>query len=566
MCTRPVCGRCANGGRCGACAALRPIPAEELPDELRGSGHHVVAGSSNGVTVVLLAGGIRRELVLFRGGALETWRSYSRADQWEWRIAFEACGERPVGSISHETLDVPDGVPEGAVIKEQVVWSARLLCDGRPVRQDLPLPGRPPTDATMSQQVARLLNSPVRIPEQCDPADAPAELDLLAGRGDLPAATALSVQLVPHLQRIWLERDGIHVMTGFADEAEHRVSEFERCGVADVEFVADEVRTAETEGVRVAWMVLGPVHLLHVESDSRRTWHRLDRSGVDPTTVLLGRSLTGVRQPLAVAALTTADQITGPVVQGGRLVSRTTRLFVEDSDEPGDPRLTEALAEEMGCVRPEAFGAPVPQWASWMLPVSPRVTPRPVAVGQSVLERWAVRQGRTWLFAAGDGMARLDYDVPAGHHQGFVTAHDSGRRADTVAVDRSMHLVEELLECGYCQTMTCTRCEDPVESCIVCETKVCGRCATPAHPLPICPACSRLAPAGRRALRRRIGNSGRMLVGDDQLHSVAVLPDHPDPVVEVSCGEGTIVLPLSRAGFGYVQAPIGSPGTRRTAS
>jgi hypothetical protein len=129
-----------------------------------------------------------------------------------------------------------------------------------------------------------------------------------------------------------------------------------------------------------------------------------------------------------------------------------------------------------------------------------------------------------------------------------------------------MHLVEELIECGYCQTMTCTRCEDPVESCIVCETKVCGRCATPVHPLPICPACSRLAPAGRRALRRRIGNSGRMLVGDDQLHGVAVLPDLPDPAVEVSCGEGTVVLPLSRAGLGYVQALIGSRGTRRTAS
>ncbi|MGI9643451.1 MAG: hypothetical protein ACR2N9_11810 [Acidimicrobiia bacterium] len=531
---------------------MRPVPPSSLPDQLRAGGHAVLAGSFNGVTVALIAGGVRCESVVVEGGRVASWKSFSSLDQWEWRLAFEACGSRPVQEIELVAFDTNYDVPDGLRIKDELVWTAQLSSDGQSMRRTLPLAGCPNDRQHAMQQVALLLGHPSFSPIACDPAVVPDALEQLRDRKEPSHGRRIRVELIPHMHRVWLESNGIHRASGFANELEQRVSRFVPAGTAAIELPADEVWLSESDGVRAVWATLGPVHLLQITSDSGSVWHRLDRSGVDPRSVLLGRALTGVRHPVSVARLTTVDQIDGPHVIDGRLISRSTRVVLNDSQEAGDPELTSILAAELDCASPEAFGASTPAWASRMLPHSPEIAPRVVEVSQQVHERWIVTHGRTALFAAGDGSIQLDYLVRAGHTRGLVRAFDSGRNADTLAVDRSLHLVEELVECDYCHTSTCSNCDDRVESCIVCGVRRCGRCVPTAHPLPICVACSTLVPASRKAARRRAGKGGSLLVGEDQVHRVEIaLPEAGAATVHMLRGERAVSLPLSDTGVGY---------------
>ena len=234
----------------------------------------------------------------------------------------------------------------------------------------------------------------------------------------------------------------------------------------------------------------------------------------------------GATGPPAVRSV--EDLIDGPRVVGGRRTSRSVEILLGDAQSATAPTTAEA-------------------------------TPASVAARADlhVRERWSVRAGRTALFALDDGQVEIDYLVPAGRSKGYITAFDTGRPVDSVRVDRSMHLVEHALECEYCGTETCNRCDLPAEACVVCGVRRCGRCTRIAHPLPICGACGFLEPAGRRTTRRRVGRRGFLLVGSDEIHGVDVaIPAVGRPTVELKRADGTVTFPVSDTGEHYIRTML----------
>ncbi len=213
------------------------------------------------------------------------------------------------------------------------------------------------------------------------------------------------------------------------------------------------------------------------------------------------------------------DLVEGPRVVGGRRFSRSVDIRLSDASSGSAEPATAAAAARADL---------------------------------HVRERWSVGAGRNFLFALDEGRVEIDYLVPAGRCKGYVTAFDTGRSVDTVRVDRSMHLVEHALECNYCGTETCNRCEQPAEACVVCGIRRCGRCSRVAHPLPICGACGFLQPV-RRRIRRRVP----LLVGEDEIHRVEVaIPAAGRPMVELTRAGGAVTFPVSETGERYIRTTM----------
>lgn len=287
---------------------------------------------------------------------------------------------------------------------------------------------------------------------------------------------------------------------------------------------------AELDGLEAVVVRAGEHVALGVkgtEDDSPR-WGTLRDRPEELTRLAAGAAFSPGQGPtlLEVTELTDPEQVVGPELLGGQLLQRRSSVVLRRVEAGPGVELTEealaAFAPDLVTALPG--GEPLPLPAGLAAELLPRVDRVPgevpryqVGLGLLVEETWRL----------GGEEVPLVYELAPGEQHGRVRCQETGTPTASVLRDREGHLVAAALTCRYCQTSSCGLCQAPAWPCGVCQIIVCGYCTqTPGDRAPRCPACRDLRPASwmeRRHYSGMLAPRGRLLVGRDRLHHVAVV-------------------------------------------
>jgi len=557
-----------------------------LPAELAAGGLRVLLAEDNDVTVAVLLGRHRRELVVLRAGRLVRWETV-RADEPELlcarlavaRIAGAEVDLRQVrmplppqpgqaslvlrrerDDVLHwALLDAKGTLIEGNHEPEPMRTGETLDPSGDPAatmgsaggpssRGTMPPepPGADPDAVPSAAVLGWLLQEAgwgtVVIPDPAASglADLLAELLNSAG-GDAPeqagdrAGATLAVRPQRREGLVWLDADGLH-RSDFDGQATRRV---------DAPWSLQTIPLWAVEGWSpppepVFGCSLDGMEAVVVRAGGHAALGVRDRDGAPPRWGTLrdqpeelARLAAGVafspgQGPilLEVAELTDPEQVVGPELLGGQFRQRRISVVLRRLEAgPGADLTGEALgafAADLATTLPG--GQPLilsADLAAALLPGVDRVgsqVPRyQVGLGLLVEETWQL---------GGDAVP-LVYELAPGEQRGRLRCQETGTPTATVLRDREGHLVAAALTCRYCQTASCGLCSAAAWPCGVCQIIVCGYCAqTPGDRAPRCPACRDLRPASwmeRRHYSRVLAPRGRLLLGHDRLHQVALV-------------------------------------------
>jgi len=569
-CRREVCRRCQQGpgGCCRTCGELHEADELEraaLPAELAPAGLRVLLAEDGDVTVAVLLGRHRRELAVLRAGRLARWETV-RPDEPE-----VLCARLAVAKIAGREVEIrqasmalpPQPSPASLVLRRErddvLHWSL-LDTNGTLVEgtrdpdmmaaDDRLDPSEPSGAAPSAAVLGWLLQEagwgPVVIP---DPA-APGLADLLA---ELVSATGIDLEspdgesggdcagatLVVRPQRreelIWLDAGGLH-HGDFDGQATRGVDA--PWSPQAIPSWAEEgwspppepVFGASLGGVETVVVRAGGHAALGVRSwdGAPPRWGTLRDRPEELARLAAGAAFSPGQGPilLEVAELTDPEQVVGPELLGGQLLQRRTSVVPRRLEvRPGADLTDEAL----GAFAPELVAAlPGGQPLTLATELAAELLGRVDRV-ESQTARYQVGLGllveETWQL--GGEQVPLIYELAPGEQRGRLRCQETGTPTATVLRDREGHLVAAALTCRYCQTDSCGLCTAAAWPCGVCQIIVCGYCAqTPGDRAPRCPACRDLRAASwmeRRHYSRMLAPRGRLLLGHDRLHQVALV-------------------------------------------
>ncbi len=574
LCRRETCRRCrqTGDGRCRTCAELHEADQLEraaLPAELAAGGLRVLLAVEDGLTVAVLLGRHRRELAVLRSGRLVRWETV-RPDEPELlcariavarisgsgdveirqaRVALPPQPEKPGLVLRRERDDVlhwalldgtgtmidgnrePEAMatddPDAETSAAALGWLLQEAGWGRVVIPDPAAPG-----------LAELLRD-LPTPTKPTPAEEPADA-VTAGSGPGPNAARGGMTLVVEPRRreqlLWVDAGGLHR----SDFDGRQVRRVDAAWSAPAEPAwasvgwspPPEVVFRATLGNDSAVVVRagGHVALGIQDAEGPIRWGTVQDRPEELARLAAGVAFCPSQGPmlLEVAELTDPESIVGPVLVGGQLLQRRTSVVLRRMEAgPGGDLAREALAafvpEQVPVLAdrdgqrlslPSALAA---ELLARVDRVESQVSRYQVGLGLLVEETWQL---------GGDSVP-LVYELAPGEQAGRLRCQETGTPTATVMRDREGHLVAAALTCRYCLTASCGSCSAPAWPCGVCQIIVCGYCAqTPGDRAPRCPACRDLHPAGwleRRHYSRLLAPRGRLLLGRDTLHQVALV-------------------------------------------
>ena len=560
--------------------AVRPcledlFDCSALPSQLHARGLKGHRSSDGVVDVVYMKGRIRQEVVRLRHGSDEvlSWETLSDRPIKEQQLALSVIGHLGL-DVSEVEVEVDAGTQRAAELpgdahllmeETHYILSAALDSAGG---DELAVGNRHTSinplgdDALVVAHAARHLGLPSSDGPTAGAVTSHHErifARIPDGSAPLPV---LMLRYTTSEIRAWVDDVGLHIAESDSEGSSAQTCRWEtadtpRWAVDDWNNPPSIVLLAELDGTSVALARKADFFLLASRTRAGREQFRL--SG-DPTQDFvrsaIGAELIAADAVAEVTEIADRSNCARPVVKGGRDPNEISCRPIAVESTSSDPvELSVDFVQEAFDGRhvfPTIdFGeALTPLWnpkgvgssrARGLVNIAteqlPDTTER-IGIGWEITDSWQVD----------DKDVEVTYKITPGQTQGFIECHVTGERLEEATVDRSGHAIAAYEVCPYCETRTCSRCEQAAEPCGICHFLICGNCAQEPRTdqeLHVCNACSSLQKAGwyfRWSNRSRLDNRGVSYSGSDTLHEVVV--QNVDGHWTVSPGD-TEPMPLS---------------------
>jgi len=517
VCEQPTCQQCLSDERCAGCHEFRPAQVEEirrLPAELHAVGLSVSISTDPRNPVYLVAGGVRREVVVLESEQLRHWRNVSDVDSDLWRLAWLAGG--PTRAVRIDMEDAPPGpaIPE-LVLHDRSHQIARLRNADGAVIVAMPL------DATGdARRTIAAAHADLPAPEH-EPTSALDDLFTGAAPGD-----EIAIEVATELDLGWLGEHGLRLLAGPSDGPRDVTIPWEpvkSATVTDFDIEFDDVSAVATHDGSALLAAFGDVRFLAVLRRGAVTqWLRVDSSGIDPRHVALGRLLFGTNQPLTVSTATLPGEPVFLSIANAELAARTVTPVAAVSHIDADPERTDAA---LGLVHlpNELLEATVVADSGFSAEIRSS-SPVVASIGLSVAE--------TWTF--GDDSIDIAYEIPAGATEAQEQAFDTFVLTREFIVDQEHHLVTDPTGCSTCGAISCRRCERASRACTVCGLDRCERCGPTLGGRPVCTTCHALQPVKGFKRLGAVGLRGSAFEGTASDRTVKVTVQGDEVVVTVA--------------------------------
>lgn len=527
LCGREVCGACQTGQLCLTCRALAPATDAEvatLPATLAARGLTVLLAHDQSASVVGLIGAERVEVAVVSAGTVVRWEGTGRDDPA--RLARIAAAQHTgVGNIAVTLVDGRAEPPgDGPLVLGQrtdtrVAWQVvdaqHRLAGNASTIEGATLPAA--RDSALFADVEKLIEA--TAPETGSgqgpdagpapalaPPDRAALLQHLAGRyrPSAPPARLIVSRLKRH-ETVLLRGNGLVHRIDVGSHVEERVAAWERpqqtpeWAVAGWRPSPEIVAMSTVDSYTAVIAAVGGYAVLGITADgSQPRWLRLGGDPADMHRAAFGRFLLRRQALVSVADMATPAALRGPRIVAARPLSRRVvpELDTASHDGTGDV----APATVLTALTTETVAAPAAR-----VDVPPEVAAalrewvdnRPV---ERLRRSVALRVAEDWQLPAG-GILTVEYRVPAGSTDGYLTDAVTGKPLVTAYACRDWHLVAEIAVCAHCLTGTCAQCPQPATACSLCGGWVCGRCAAGDGRCPACAAIQKPGVLARRKLQ-----------------------------------------------------------------
>lgn len=524
VCRRETCSHCTRDELCAVCVDLRIPDASEraILAPLYPPADGVRISSGDGVRIVTIQSGPRRELAIMQNGAIDRWWRADRAEPNHYRVnrALESrLGLRDAATLEVRPLLAPGGGEsilevggEGRLVAEV---SAQVPGGGSTPPESITLEATPPGPSGLLRALAEQLNCHDDAVPWVIPAGMRDHFErLVAPTSD---ASAAHITLAPEVRR-----SGVRVGSTGLLEANGHIAPFAPVEHGSAPLLGGRlsewfprprvVSAARGLSGSAVLLEVGGTPVLAVQDGDDVSYHASAIPTPSPEEIL-GGALNPDRTPAQASATINPIDIAASPVSNAELTGRRARPVARPSLDWANAEATAAAIAHFRleqAVRTPEITLDLPEAVTTALKTEILrggvQRPDVLEVGAEVHEQWSGRESESEfvysLYPAdlGEPMARPE-----------LTLDDEG------------HLATHARLCAYCGTTRCDECDHLVRSCIVCKVDLCAGCRGPAAiGLPVCPACSSLeaSEAGRRFGRRAKGVES--LVGADGVHDVHV--------------------------------------------
>ena len=554
ICRRDTCEDCRDGDICDLCADLHvPNPLErEVLAPLRPPADGVRISPEGHVRVVTIQSGPRRELAVMRDGTVERWWRSDRAEPNHYRVnrALEDyLGLRDAARLRVLSL-------AGAEDREEVLQvggTGKLVAEvtsidadgGLGAPQSIKLDATPPGPSGLLRALAEQLDCDEDVVPWVVPSGLRRYFDQIVPEPDTASPAAISI--APTIRRSGVRvsaRGLVEHNGGVAPFAPVEPGSAPPLGGRLTEWYPRPRVVAAARGVTASAVLLevGDSAVLAVQNGDEVSYHAA--AVPEPSTEeIIGGALNPDGRRAQVSSVVDPAEIGASRVINAELASRRARPVARPSSDWASAAASAAAVArfrlDQAVRKPHVeLDLPVPVAIALRTELMRGGVERPtmLEVGAEVHEHWRGRESEA-------------------EHVYVIYPEDLAPEAPgcpELALDDEGHFATHARRCEYCATTRCDDCEHLVRSCIICKIDLCASCRGPATiGLPVCPACSSLAPAPppkRFGLRSK---APELLSGSDSVHQVAV--ERHDDGWYLLAPDGASRLPIARdyrvAGF-----------------
>ncbi len=554
VCRRDTCADCREGDICSLCTDLRLPDAREreMLAPLRPPADGVRISPPGEIRVVTIQSGPRRELAVMHDGTVERWWRSDRAEPNHYRV--NRALENHLGLRDAALLRVmPLAGAEDRDEVLQVGGSGQLVAEitsidadgGLGAPQSLKLDATPPGPSGLLRTLAEQLECDEDAVPWVVPSGLRRYFEQMVPAADTESPATIS--LAPTIRRSGVKisaRGLVEPNGGVAPFAAVEPGSAPPLGGRLSEWFPRPRVVAVARGVTASAVLLevGDAAVLAVQNGDEVSYHAA--AVPEPSTEeIIGGALNPDGRTAQVSSVVDPAEIGASRVINAELVSRRARPVARPSADWASAAAAAATVArfrlDQAVRKPHVeLDLPMPVAIALRTELMRGGVERPVMleVGAKVHEHWRGPESES-------------------EHVYVIYPEDLAPEAPgcpELVLDDEGHFATHARRCEYCATTRCDDCEQLVRSCVICKVDLCASCRGPATiGLPVCPACSALAPAPapkRFGLRSK---SPELLTGSDDVHHVAV--ERHDDGWYLLAPDGASRLPIARdyrvAGF-----------------